>query len=112
MSSSVPAAVQGAPSLLLGIPRECRHIVFEHVAGNRDIKPRDTLRNWFEKQDIQEQIAEKMKDADPDVTFVAGYNHQYADEQDSDAEDEQEDEAADDQDGDDDDDDEEEENEE
>ena len=70
-----PAANQDKPPLLLSIPRECRHIIFSHVADARRVKPRDTLRFWFEKRDIQEQIAEEMrKDPTANVTYIAGYN--------------------------------------
>jgi hypothetical protein len=79
MSLSVPAD-QDLPSFLLCIPRECRHIIFGHVAAGRTMKARDTLRNWFEKQDIQEQIAEMKKTDKGKVTYVAGYNRQYEEE--------------------------------
>ncbi|KAF2443206.1 hypothetical protein P171DRAFT_363654 [Karstenula rhodostoma CBS 690.94] len=70
-----------APSPLLDIPLEIRHAIFSQVAAARNIKPRYTLRYWFEKTDIQEQIAENLKnDPDANVTYVAGYNHQYNDE--------------------------------
>lgn len=73
MSSTVN---QDTPSLLLGIPRECRHIIFSHAADVRGVKPRDTLRFWFEKQDVQEQIAEHLRnDPAANVTYVAGYNN-------------------------------------
>jgi hypothetical protein len=78
MASSADA---NAPSPLLGVPLEVRHVIFGHVAAARNIKPRYTLRYWFEKVDIQEQIAELKKNgSDPDVTYVAGYNRQYNDE--------------------------------
>ena len=92
MSPSVPADL-GASSLLLGIPRECRHIIFGHVAASRTVKARDTLRNWFEKQDIQEQIAEIKKTDDGNVTYVAGFNSRYGDENERETGDEQEDTA-------------------
>lgn len=88
MSPSVPAD-QGASSLLLGIPRECRHIIFGHVAADRTVKARDTLRNWFEKQEIQEQIAEMKKTDDGNVTYVAGFNSRYGDENERETGDEQ-----------------------
>ena len=92
MSTSTPApADRGEPSLFLSMPRECRHIVFRQVAAARKIKPRDTLRYWFEKQDIQDQIAEyRSKDPDANVTYVAGYNNRYNDEDELETDDGQE----------------------
>lgn len=80
MSSPVPAD-QDATSYLMNLPREVRHIIFRHIADTRTVKPRDTLRYWFEKQDIQEQIDQKRNDdPDRDVTYVAGYNDEYDEE--------------------------------
>jgi hypothetical protein len=75
------SADTNAPSPLLGVPLEVRHVIFSHVAAARNLKPRYALRYWFEKADIQEQIdALQQNDPDADVTYVAGYNHQYSDE--------------------------------
>ncbi|KAF1976180.1 hypothetical protein BU23DRAFT_42606 [Bimuria novae-zelandiae CBS 107.79] len=92
MSMSSPAPVDdGAPALLLSIPIECRHILYSHVAAARPVKPRDTLRYWFEKQDIQEQIVENVKnDPNANVTYVAGYNDRYDGEDEVEEEDGQE----------------------
>lgn len=83
LASALPAAMSSptgpaAPALLLDMPLEIRHTIFSHVAAARSIQPRYTLRYWFEKTDIQEQIAKNLEShPDADVTYVAGYNHQY-----------------------------------
>lgn len=72
MSSSAESSSQ-----LLDIPLEIRHQIFSHVAAARNVKPRHTLRYWFEKVDIQEQIEEYLeKDPDANITYVAGYSRQ------------------------------------
>ncbi|KAJ4359904.1 uncharacterized protein N0V89_000461 [Didymosphaeria variabile] len=82
MSSSAHSRANSGPSPLLDIPLELRHHIFSHVAAARDIKPRYTLRYWFEKADIHEQIADHLKnDPDANVTYAAGYNSRYDDDE-------------------------------
>ena len=80
MSSPDPGD-DGAPALLLTIPIEVRHLMYGQIAADRSVKSRDTLRYWFEKTDIQDQITEKLS-ANPDanVIYKAGYNHRYNEE--------------------------------
>ncbi|KAF2824298.1 hypothetical protein CC86DRAFT_371664 [Ophiobolus disseminans] len=48
-------------SLLMGLPLEVRHNIFEYAAA-RDFKPKKLLRYWFEKQEVKELIAKTVAD--------------------------------------------------
>lgn len=45
--------------MLMNIPLEVRHQIFEHVA-RRDVKPVMLLRYWFEKEEVKEKTAELL----------------------------------------------------
>ncbi|KAH7063953.1 hypothetical protein BKA63DRAFT_525498 [Paraphoma chrysanthemicola] len=65
----------------MSLPLEVRHTIFEYAA-DRDIKPKKLLRNWFEKKEVKELVAQHVA-ADPNGPAPrVVQNHQYEEESD------------------------------
>jgi hypothetical protein len=56
-------ADDNAACMLMSLPLEVRHTIFEYSAA-RDVKPKKLLRYWFEKKEAKELVA-KQAAADP-----------------------------------------------
>jgi hypothetical protein len=54
-----------AACLLMNLPLEVRHTIFEYSAS-RDVKPKKLLRYWFEKKEAKELVAKQAED-DPNA---------------------------------------------
>lgn len=86
MANTQPVPV----SLLMGLPLEVRHNVFEYTA-TRDVKSKKLLRQWFEKKEVKELIAQEVA-ANPNAP-TPQVVHAHEDEVDSDVPDPEQEEA-------------------
>jgi hypothetical protein len=74
-------ADDNAACLLMSLPLEVRHTIFEYSAA-RDVKPKKLLRYWFERKEAKELVA-KQAAADPSAPAArVVHNNEY--EEDSD----------------------------
>ncbi|KAF2014380.1 hypothetical protein BU24DRAFT_423345 [Aaosphaeria arxii CBS 175.79] len=59
-ASMASMAGTDAPSLLLAIPLEVRHVIFEHAA-ERQVPTKKLLRRWLERRDLEQKVLEHNK---------------------------------------------------
>ncbi|KAF2637572.1 hypothetical protein P280DRAFT_407278 [Massarina eburnea CBS 473.64] len=89
MASNTSANAEPEAASLMGVPLEIRHMIFSEASA-RDFEPKHVLRHWFERKDVEEQIAAIIASNPTGPTPVGAY-HDVEDET------ETEDEAADDE---------------
>ncbi|CAO2653001.1 Nn.00g024120.m01.CDS01 [Neocucurbitaria sp. VM-36] len=96
-----------ATSILMSLPLEVRHTIFEHAVAH-EVKPKKLLRYWFEKKEVKEIIEKNAVDNPDGPTPQVIYNdddydedseidEEEAEEQESASEDEDEDQEGEDQ---------------